>query len=603
MGPTVIDRNPETVPNSFLTTGIWTKLQEIADNASLSVEETGSSATESDSIGSLRNSSPENINTVASLTTLAGSCSSKDLKNKGGISLHPGRISSPSPRINRLSPMVTGSATSAKLQKQILSHSASKHQDLGYHTLLNKHVATCSTSSLESSENSGGTLWDVRATKTPIRDLKIMTHNAKHSPISRSSTPKNLSVTFSSNSSEKALSIASATNGRGASFRNLPDSMVLKVLSFLTTNDLVKCSRISRRFYFLSWEPDLWDSVVLDGDQRSDTDLALKTIFRLLSRNPAGRPGLSKLVLNGCARLTDRGLAIVARTCPNLSRLEIQHCVNITSGGLMDLVTKCQMLDHLDVTGCHMISTIKVHQPPPTPNPTTRGATSSTLPLRRLDHLQYLDLTDCLSLEDSGLKMVVETCPQLLYLFLRRCTAITDIGIKYVSSYCLQLRELSISDCSQITDFGLYELAKLGPNLRYLSVAKCDQISDAGVKQIARLCYKLRYLNVRGCEAVSDEAIEMLARSCSRLRSLDLGKCDVTDVGLKMLSENCPNLKKLSVKSCEMVSDRGIQCVAYYCRGLQQLNIQDCPITLEGYRMVKKFCKRCIIEHSHPGFF
>ena len=72
-----------------------------------------------------------------------------------------------------------------------------------------------------------------------------------------------------------------------------------------------------------------------------------------------------------------------------------------------------------------MISTIKVHQPPPTPNPATRGATNCTLPLRRLDHLQYLDLTDCVSLEDSGLKMVVETCPQLLYLFLRRCTALT----------------------------------------------------------------------------------------------------------------------------------------------------------------------------------
>ncbi len=74
-----------------------------------------------------------------------------------------------------------------------------------------------------------------------------------------------------------------------------------------------------------------------------------------------------------------------------------------------------------------MISTIKLHQPPPTPNPALRGATStaSTLPLRRLDHLQYLDLTDCASLEDAGLKMVVETCPQLLYLFLRRCTAIT----------------------------------------------------------------------------------------------------------------------------------------------------------------------------------
>ena len=176
-----------------------------------------------------------------------------------------------------------------------------------------------------------------------------MTHNAKHSPVSRSSTPsKNLQVTFSSsnNSSEKTPASVSS-----AGFRNLPDSVVLKVLSFLSTNDLVKCTRVNRRFYFLSWEPDLWQSVVLDGDQKTDTDLALKTIFRLLSRNPAGKHGLSKLVLNGCARLTDRGLAIVARTCPNLSRLEIQHCVNITSGGLMDLVTKCQMLDHLDVTG------------------------------------------------------------------------------------------------------------------------------------------------------------------------------------------------------------------------------------------------------------
>ena len=61
----------------------------------------------------------------------------------------------------------------------------------------------------------------------------------------------------------------------------------------------MKCTRVNRRFYFLSWEPDLWQSVVLDGDQKTDTDLALKTIFRLLSRNPAGKHGLSKLVLNG----------------------------------------------------------------------------------------------------------------------------------------------------------------------------------------------------------------------------------------------------------------------------------------------------------------
>ena len=57
------------------------------------------------------------------------------------------------------------------------------------------------------------------------------------------------------------------------------------------------------------------------------------------------------LSLGGCARLTDRGLAIVARRCPQLRRLEVQYCGNITNGGIMDLVTKCTYLDHLDVSG------------------------------------------------------------------------------------------------------------------------------------------------------------------------------------------------------------------------------------------------------------
>ena len=59
---------------------------EIADNASLSVEETGSSATEStDSIGSLRNSSPEN----------AEKCVMREINRS-------------SDAMSRLSPMVTG---------------------------------------------------------------------------------------------------------------------------------------------------------------------------------------------------------------------------------------------------------------------------------------------------------------------------------------------------------------------------------------------------------------------------------------------------------------------------------------------------------------
>ena len=73
-------------------------------------------------------------------------------------------------------------------------------------------------------------------------------------------------------------------------------------------------------------------------------------------------------------------------------------------------------------SGCHMISTVSVHQPQAI---MVRGAPPQPHVTKRLLNLQFLDLTDCCSLEDSGLKIVVENCPQLLYLFMRRCSNIS----------------------------------------------------------------------------------------------------------------------------------------------------------------------------------
>lgn len=366
----------------------------------------------------------------------------------------------------------------------------------------------------------------------------------------------------------------------------LPDDLLLRVFSCLDSTDLCSCARVCRRWETLAWDPSLWTTLTLLGENLSG-DKAIRCIVRRLCSS-AGRAGLRKVVIGEGAWITDKGLLMMARRCPELSWLQLQGCSAITDSALFELVTRAVSLHHLDITGCVQISCVSV-----TPGPE---------PPRRL-LLQYLDLTDCSAVDDGGLRVIVRNCPQLVYLYLRRCTKITDAGIKFVPSFCSGLRELSVSDCTQVTDFGLYELAKLGATLRYLSVAKCVGVSDAGLKVIARRCYKLRYLNARGCEAVSDDALTVIARSCPRLRALDVGKCDVSDAGLRALAESCPNLKKLSLRMCDLVTDRGVQCIAYYCRGLQQLNIQDCQISIEGYRAVKKYCKRCVIEHTNPGFF
>uniref|UniRef100_A0A6A7G4H0 F-box/LRR-repeat protein 7 n=3 Tax=Hirondellea gigas TaxID=1518452 RepID=A0A6A7G4H0_9CRUS len=457
-------------------------------------------------------------------------------------------------------------------------------QDLGYHTLVTRQSPTPPTP------------WpELRGSPYPALDLSALTSCPRSSP-----RPQLPSVPPSTNLESTEQLLASTYKGkrlpRAAPFEKLTDDLIVKIFSFLPTTSLCMLSRVCRRWYLIAWEPSLWTSISISGDA-VHADRALKQITRLLSRdNNAGCVQIDKVSLNGCSRLSDRGLSLIGRRCPELRHLELKGCVNVTNVGVFELVTQCVNLEHLDLTGCQQITCIHLSQ---------QGcieSVDSLLHSRQL-YLQYLDLTDCFGLRDQGLHVIVRNCPQLLHLYLRRCINITDVGIKYVASYCQVVREVSISDCVRVTDFGMYELAKLGPNLRYLSVAKCDQISDVGIKQIARHCYKLRYLNVRGCEAVSDDSMEMVARSCPRLRALDIGKCDVTDAGMKFISENCPNLKKLSVKSCEMVTDIGVQYIAYYCRGLQQLNIQDCQVTVEGYRTVKKYCRRCIIEHTNPGFF
>ena len=439
-------------------------ITDIADHASvaaggaesrLCVEDSGSSATESDSLGSIRNSSPDSqpsppISTLPaakSHTELSGgtphqkllsrlsprSCdfstlvippsSSSPCRNNLAqntvvstaavnnsdikIQLNNSRNTATNPvpshnnfkqqsvpsapcasndKFGRLSPMVNINANAARLlnlQALASKENAANIQNANKTIGFSRQIATSSTSSLDSSCAPRGSsdLWDVRATKTPIRDLHIMTHNAKHSPVSRNSSSNAVPYNYqnldrlglnnhlsslSSASSSPNLVIKNRNQQRPPSrcqtisqFDRLPDNCVIKILSYLSSNQLVKCSRISRRFYFLAWEPELWSDIVLEGGYHIDADLALKTIIRLLSRN-AGLPNkqysLNSLVLNGCQRLTDRGLAIVARRCPHLTKLEIQYCTNITNGGLMDLVTKCPLLDHLDVTGKHFIN-------------------------------------------------------------------------------------------------------------------------------------------------------------------------------------------------------------------------------------------------------
>lgn len=376
-------------------------------------------------------------------------------------------------------------------------------------------------------------------------------------------------------------------------FDLITDEVIVKIFSNLSSDQLSKSSRVCGRWYRLVWDPLLWKHIVIQSEG-INVDKALKYLTKRLSFNtPTVCVLVESICLNGCERLSDKGLHTIAKRCSELRRLELQGCSNISNEALFEVTSYCVNLEHLDVTGCPCVTSISL---------TDQMLMQASAHHLRQIHLRFLDMTDCYALDDEGLRTVSLHCSHLRFLYLRRCVRIGDNGLQFIAHYCSGIRELSISDCRKITDFGLCELAKLD-DLRYLSVAKCDKVSDVGIIHITKHCRKLRYLNMRGCEAVSDDAMDVLARNCSRIRSLDIGKCDVTDEGLQVLAQNCSQLKKLSLKSCDAITDSGVKAIAKQCRNLQQLNIQDCHVTVDAYRAVKRYCKRCFIEHTNPGFY
>lgn len=130
-------------------------------------------------------------------------------------------------------------------------------------------------------------------------------------------------------------------------------------------------------------------------------------------------------------------------------------------------------------------------------------------------------------------------------------------------------------------------------------MAKCERVSDTGLRHLVSHCYKLRYLNTRACAPVTDSTILSLTSSCSRIRSLDLGKCDITDNGLRHLARQCPQLRKLSVRGCELVGDPGVLAVSRGCRELVTFNIMECDVTLQTVNIVSRELRHCYLESSY----
>ena len=137
-------------------------------------------------------------------------------------------------------------------------------------------------------------------------------------------------------------------------FDLLPDDIIVKIFQHLTTDQLCRCARACLRWYNLVWDPILWTTIHIN-DSTVDVDRALRVLTRRLSHEtPTVCAIVEKINLNGCSKLTDKGLYTIARRCSELRHLDVQGCVHITNIALFEVVSNCVNMEHLNVAGMYI---------------------------------------------------------------------------------------------------------------------------------------------------------------------------------------------------------------------------------------------------------
>ncbi|XP_057546128.1 F-box protein At3g58530 [Amaranthus tricolor] len=222
---------------------------------------------------------------------------------------------------------------------------------------------------------------------------------------------------------------------------------------------------------------------------------------------PSSLMNLEILNLNGCQKISDKGVEAITSACSHLRVFSIYWNLRVTDVGVQHLVKNCKHVTDLNFSGCKNISD-----------------KSMQLVADAYPELESLNITRCIKLSDGGLQYILLQCTSLKSLNLYALCGFTDTVYKNMS-LLPHLRFLDLCGAQNLSDQGLMCIAKCSC-LVYLNLTWCVRVTDVGVKAIAEGCTFLELLSLFGIVGVTDESLEALAKTCSgTLKTLDVNGC------------------------------------------------------------------------------
>lgn len=300
----------------------------------------------------------------------------------------------------------------------------------------------------------------------------------------------------------------------------LPDTILIKIFSYLSIVDLMKISLVSKRWRDMLKRIDIV-TVDLRPFNTLVTDKALMAITNFVGTRP-------KIVdISNCFHITNEGFSYMVNGIGiggNLKVLRMRSNWEISGMAIMDLCFPGQSLQEIDLSNCRKVDDNVVER------------------LVQKSNLKILNLGYCKSVSDN----VVPYFHNLESLDLTRCSGITDSGFAALP-FSPSLRKLSLQQCSYLTDKAMYAIVNLAINLEILNLNFCCGLTDGSIFAIATGLPYLREIDLSFCGlAVSDSSLASLSLLHYLEKILIKGCIRVTRGGVDALLTGAPTYIDIS---------------------------------------------------------
>lgn len=360
-------------------------------------------------------------------------------------------------------------------------------------------------------------------------------------------------------------------------WKDMPHELKVQIFLYLEPREIIRISSVSRIFYEMAFDGQLWTDLDCQSYYQQITKDALVSIIL--------RAGsfIKNLNLRGCIQLQNQWLSLGTRMhgqeCRNLESFNIEGC-KIERSSIHFFLLRNPKLVHINMPGMQHV------------NKASMKIVAQNCPL-----LEFLNVDWCSGIVAKDLQKVVQSCQRLSDLRASEVRGFDDLEFMLDLFLTNNLERLILQNCESLTDEALTimtcgidpEIDALTDRpivpprkLRHLDITRCTRLTDEGVRSMAYNVPALEGLRICQNPHLTDDALDDLLISTPRLTHLEVEELDrLTNNLLLRLAKSgsAANLEHFSISYCENLGDTGMLPLLKSAPNIRSLYLDNTKIS------------------------